>query len=73
MKHFAFLASALFALVLLTGCENPKGAAPAGTPTDPVETCAKMGQVCRYQGQQLGVCQFRDGSDPPTFVCVSQH
>lgn len=58
----------------LGACDNPSAGVPAGTPTDPVETCARLGQVCRFSGQQLGVCQFLDSPTPePKFICVSQH
>ncbi len=69
-----FVAACVVALGTF-GCDTGKVSAPTGTPTDPVETCAKVGQVCRYNGQQLGVCHFRDGTDNPgdRFVCLSQH
>ncbi len=41
------------------GCETSKkdsNSKPAGTPTDPVEVCERLTDVCRYQGSQLGVC-----------------
>lgn len=72
------------ALLSLLGCPPPEsrpGQKPAGTPTDPVEVCEHSGEVCRYDGAQLGVCNAaatRSGTPAcpgsgPCFACVPQH
>ncbi len=53
----------------LLGC-GPDTHTPAGTTADPVEVCADIAQVCRYDGAKLGVCVRRaDGA----LGCASQH
>jgi hypothetical protein len=68
--------------LLITACANsgdpPK---PTGTPTDPVETCERITDVCRLDGAKLGVCVKSEASPPPPscegktpcLVCMSQH
>jgi hypothetical protein len=74
MRTWLLLAS----LASLTGCPPPaEGAAPAGTPTDPVEVCAEVGQVCQRGGSsQLGVCTKSEAQcEAPDgcFTCMLQH
>lgn len=59
-------------LLLLVACgESKKSGKPAGTPTDPVEICERVADVCRIDKAKLGVCTpKRDGSG---FACASQH
>jgi hypothetical protein len=68
----------------LLGCPPPEsrsGDKPAGTPTDPVEVCEQAGDVCRYDGSQLGVCNAAASGKAakvcpgpgPCFTCVPQH
>jgi hypothetical protein len=76
--RYACVVLSLFAAV---GCPPPEsrvGGTPAGTPTDPVEVCTRVGDVCRYDGSQLGVCNKAAAGKPcptpgPCFTCVSQH
>lgn len=76
VSRFALLVS----LVVLGGCPPPEtraGHKPEGTPTDPVEVCEQAGDVCRYEGSKLGVCN-KAGTGAcagagACFVCVSQH
>ena len=72
----------LVSLLVLGGCPPPEtraGNKPEGTPTDPVEVCEQSGDVCRYEGSKLGVCNSAASgtnvcpSAAPCFVCVSQH
>ncbi|HTE56728.1 MAG TPA: hypothetical protein VK698_38005 [Kofleriaceae bacterium] len=82
------LRAAVIACVLVVpslGCKSPAGSSaerePAGTPTDPVTVCKRMGDVCRLDESRLGVCNAAPaGSAPascdgrtPCFVCMSQH
>ncbi len=72
-------------VLFLVGCPPPPetrvGDGPAGTPTDPVEVCRDAGEVCRYDGSQLGVCNVdaaRVGTPAcagpgKCFRCVPQH
>lgn len=54
---------------------------PAGTPSDPVDVCERMGDVCKLDASRLGVCNDPPaGTTPaacaarePCFICVSQH
>lgn len=54
---------------------------PAGTPTDPVETCERIADVCRFDGPKLGVCieappdkrPPRCSANEPCYVCQPQH
>jgi hypothetical protein len=76
--HSYGLSVVLFALV---ACKGGTGGEhkPTGTPTDPVTTCERPAQVCKYKGSQLGVCVSKQSSDPdckdrsPCFVCAPQH
>jgi hypothetical protein len=57
-------------VVLLAGCGR-KGGKPAGTATDPVTVCERLADVCRLDGNRLGVC-----AAAPTgagFTCAAQH
>jgi hypothetical protein len=77
------LAISLLSILALAACRSEPGGQrkPAGTPTDPVEVCEKMGDVCRLDGARLGVCtQPPAGSRPvdcaerdPCYLCTSQH
>jgi hypothetical protein len=67
-------------LLALAGCPpegDPGARRPAGTPTDPVDACERMGQVCRIDRARLGVCtDGPPGSCPDgasCLRCVSQH
>ena len=64
----------LLALVL-AGCSASKGKKPEGTPTDPVEVCEELADVCRLDGAKLGVCIEAPACDGPArcVTCVSQH
>jgi hypothetical protein len=77
-------AAALAALALVAACSSPSqpaGREPAGTPTDPVEVCKRVADVCRLDRSRLGVCiAAPPGSSPeacagrsPCFVCAPQH
>lgn len=59
---------------LLLGCgpgSSSSTSKPAGTPSDPVVTCERFGDVCKIDDSRLGVCaQRRSGSG---FSCASQH
>jgi hypothetical protein len=59
----------------LAGCSSSKGKKPEGTPTDPVEVCEKLADVCRLDGAKLGVCIEAPKCEGPApcFTCVSQH
>jgi len=72
-------------LLLAMSCSSsPPGsgeAKPAGTPTDPVEVCERLADVCRIDGAKLGVCTA-PGPGPapaacaghdPCYICASQH
>ena len=67
----AMLQRALIAgIVVAAACGPGSSAPPAGTPTDPVTVCARVADVCRLDGNRLGVCVQRpDGA----FACASQH
>jgi len=70
---------ATLAVAALLGCPPPSssGAKPAGTPTDPVQVCEQVGDVCQEAGSsQLGVCNRTTEACPgpdPCFVCMPQH
>lgn len=68
--------------LLLAACSSESGERPAaGTPTDPVETCTRLADVCRFDGSQLGVCieapankrPARCQAGKPCFICAPQH
>ena len=69
--------------VIAFGCEAKSGdkpSKPTGTPTDPVDVCERLADVCRYKGSQLGVC-ITPGEGKaascegrtPCYVCAPQH
>jgi hypothetical protein len=66
-------------VLALVGCPPPKArtdGAPEGTPTDPVDVCTQTGDVCHYDGSQLGVCNESATDCPgpgPCYRCVAQH
>jgi hypothetical protein len=73
---------ALALLVAAAACSS--GGAPTpptGTPSDPVETCVRLADVCRLDAARLGVCSpAAPGAAPascagrtPCLVCVPQH
>jgi hypothetical protein len=78
---------AVAALLALAGaCTSPsdspsKERKATGSPTDPVDVCERVGDVCRLSESQLGVCIAPPaGSKPdacagrdPCFICTSQH
>ena len=71
---------AVVAVNVLLGCPPPSpssGDKPAGTPTDPVQVCEQVGDVCQEAGgSQLGVCNRTTENCPgpePCFVCMPQH
>lgn len=78
-------AASLVALLTLLGCSSSgrEGAQrePAGTPTDPVEVCTRVADVCRLDGAKLGVCVAPPPGPPPAacdgrdpcYLCMSQH
>lgn len=72
----------LAALFVVAACSKSSSERePAGTPTDPVETCERLADVCRYDGAKLGVCieapadRRPERCEPgaPCFVCAPQH
>jgi|GEM_PF-1491083 len=83
------LAVALVALWFAAACGDSSDSSaarkPTGTPTDPVEVCERVADVCRLDGAKLGVCVEaapNAASCPPDgsgkapakcFVCQSQH
>jgi hypothetical protein len=91
VKHAARQAGSTLAISLssivamLVACSSetaPRSKSkPAGTPTDPVEVCEKMGDVCRLDGARLGVCTQPPPDSRPTacaernpcYLCTSQH
>lgn len=68
------------ALVLLSllaaGCPQPDPGKP-GSPSNPVDVCGEVGQVCKTGDAPLGVCTKSTTAvcDKPDgcFVCMSQH
>jgi hypothetical protein len=54
---------------------------PAGTPTEPVEVCERVADVCRLDESRLGVCIQPPAGPPPEacagrspcFICAPQH
>ena len=61
------------------GGAGDKARKPTGAPTDPVEVCERVADVCRLDGAKLGVCvEATPGAaacqgKTPCFVCQSQH
>ena len=67
-------------LLLSAGCSSSKGRKPEGTPTDPVEVCERVADVCLLEGAgaKLGVCVEAPSPEPckgrvPCFTCMAQH
>jgi len=61
----------VLALMLLFGCgpgSSAKGA--KGTTSDPVETCTRVADVCRFDGAKLGVCTQDQARG---LYCMAQH
>jgi hypothetical protein len=83
------LAATLLAVAMAGACTSPSGSPPqeskerkpTGSPTDPVDRCERVADVCRLDESRLGVCIAPPaGSRPPAcagrtpcFLCVSQH
>ena len=77
MRPAAFAAA--FSLVLFA-CGEAAEREPTGTPTDPVEVCTRVGDVCRIDSARLGVCEARRQSAAEgrcegegCFACAPQH
>lgn len=70
-----------FLVMALLGCSgsgSTEQAKPTGTPTDPVEVCERVADVCRLDGAKLGVCvEGQPDTDcegrRPCFLCADQH
>jgi hypothetical protein len=79
-RHLAALVLALAAAI---GCSSSGSTdrKPGGTPSDPVDVCERLGDVCKLDTSRLGVCNQPPAGSPPTvcagrepcFICVSQH
>jgi hypothetical protein len=76
------LSAALIAasVLVLGACGEGAPRTPTGTPTDPVEVCTRVGDVCRIDGARLGVCEARRQSAAEgrcegegCFACAPQH
>ncbi len=64
------LLSSATGLTGLTGCGKRTGK-PTGSPGDPVTVCERLADVCRLDGNRLGVCAAaKSGSG---FTCAAQH
>ncbi|MBK9034714.1 MAG: hypothetical protein IPL61_26190 [Myxococcales bacterium] len=71
MLRGASLIGLLIGLVGVAACGPGSSAKPTGTPTDPVAVCERVADVCRLDGNRLGVCVHRPGS--AGLACASQH
>ncbi len=82
MARIARLAA--LSAVLLGACSSDSGSTQrkaAGTPTDPVDVCERLADVCRLDDARLGVCVEAapgvalDHCEPgkPCYVCQDQH
>lgn len=66
-------------LVMVAACSSGSGREnhkPAGTPTDPVDVCERVGDVCRIDDSRLGVCVTKPSSacnEAPCYACQPQH
>jgi hypothetical protein len=62
----------LLVMIVMLGCGRGSSASgpPAGTTSDPVTTCARVGDVCRIDQSQLGVCTHDQARG---IVCAAQH
>lgn len=77
-RHIATLVLAAAVACSSSGSTDRK---PAGTPSDPVDVCERLGDVCKLDSSRLGVCNKPPGDSVPTacagrepcFICVSQH
>lgn len=58
-------------LFAVLGCSRDGTREPKGTPTDPVEVCERVADVCRIDGAKLGVCTTTGSGTE--LVCMSQH
>lgn len=65
---------------LIACADEPGERTPTGAPTDPVETCERVGDVCRIDDARLGVCEARRASAAEgtcegdgCFACAPQH
>lgn len=81
MARVALLLALLLGIACTSRSPDAQPAKPAGTPTDPVEVCERLADVCRLDGAKLGVCTA-PGPGPapaackgrePCFLCSSQH
>jgi hypothetical protein len=76
----AALALSVTLALALAACGEGIEREPTGTPTDPVEVCTRVGDVCRIDGARLGVCEARRQSAAEgrcegegCFACAPQH
>ncbi len=66
----ALLIIGLVSLAAPSGCGRGSGK-PTGTAADPVTVCERLADVCRLDGNRLGVCAARTSG--AGFTCASQH
>jgi len=66
----ALEASALAVFVACLACLASACDAPASSSGGPVETCVKVGERCKLEGNKLGVCTMNDSM---ALFCASQH
>ena len=58
-------------VLLLFACGPESDKEPTGAPGDPVDKCARVGDVCRLDSARLGVCiSSLTGAE---LSCQSQH
>ncbi len=76
------LAGLVLACMVACTSRGDTSKSPAGTPTDPVDTCERLADVCRVNNSsQLGVCTAPPaekhatlcGDRKPCFICAPQH
>lgn len=61
-------------LLLALQCFACEPQSPTPDPLRPVETCQVVGQRCKLDNNQLGVCGAQDGgAQPGKLTCQSQH
>lgn len=57
--------------LIICACE-PQSSTP--DPLRPVDACQRVGQRCKLDNNQLGVCGAQDGgAQPGKLTCQSQH
>jgi len=69
MGRWSIVVAVAMAAVLAGAC-GPSNAKPAGTSSDPVTVCERIGDICRLDGSRLGVCTPREGT---ALGCAAQH